>query len=95
MMQLVNNLQAATFVLFSHNSQINDRKQSYLFLLRYISRSHNHSGFKASVDASICILCFFLSLSVSLQQSPVDVILVHHAATCTTNKVMSHDTGSG
>lgn len=33
---------------------------------------------------------FFLSL----QQLPVDVILVHHAATCTTNKPVSHDKAS-
>lgn len=87
MMQLVNNpTDSHICPLFSHNSQINDQKQSYLFLLRYILCSHNHKGFRVSDDASICILC---SLALSLQQSPVDVILVHHPASCTTNKVVS------
>lgn len=75
MMQLVNNLQAATFALsFLITRRLMTESKAIYFLLRYISRSHNHKGFKASDDDSVCILCslhvsLFLPTSLSLFSS--------------------------
>lgn len=69
-MQLVNNPQAATFVLtFLITRRLMTESEAIYFLLRYISRYHSHKGLKASNDASVCILWSLSPSSLSLPSS--------------------------